>query len=506
MPYYEDPLKQRTFIGNPELNPELTQGKTLIGDTINSDVLAPVQELQLPPIQPEPDYQASLNAIPQYNPAPTATETQQDDLSTSLLKITEQLGGRDVAQAQAEEQFGVTKYQKELTDITGQIEALRKEAVAIPIRIEEESRSRGRTRAGIQPLVSGELRNITLQALGLSSIAQTLQRQVGLAQQQANRAVDLRFTPLENELKTLSLQIELNKDKLNREDRLRAEQRQFIIEERRRFLSERREDTQTAQAMANATIKFNPGNSVALLAAQQVLKLNPEDPQYLQKVFQLVGRYQSDPNQLAKDLVDLEFKRKQIKAMDTDTNLASQKFEEDKRRFNLEYALKQSQKISEIAADKLKSQDANVLKSNALVTAQQLLTDFQSGKGTSAVGGNIQNRLGLLGDWLGKGTGRADFIVKFNNLKSLLSLDNVKYLKGQGQVSDAERRLLEQASAKLDRSQSESEFSTALGDIVNALSGNVGSLADQVRNAGYNYEQMKADGHSDEEIKRTLNL
>jgi hypothetical protein len=69
------------------------------------------------------------------------------------------------------------------------------------------------------------------------------------------------------------------------------------------------------------------------------------------------------------------------------------------------------------------------------------------------------------------GSAAADFVVQFNNMKSLLSLDNVKFLKGQGQVSDAERKLLAEASAKLDRSQSEKEFQKSLNDIITALGG-----------------------------------
>lgn len=103
------------------------------------------------------------------------------------------------------------------------------------------------------------------------------------------------------------------------------------------------------------------------------------------------------------------------------------------------------------------------LKTDALTSAQELLRKFQSGN-TFAVGGS--SVFGTL-----PGTASRDFTVQFNNLKSLLSLDNVKLLKGQGQVSDAERKLLAEASAKLELSQSEPEFQSALQGIISALSG-----------------------------------
>lgn len=59
----------------------------------------------------------------------------------------------------------------------------------------------------------------------------------------------------------------------------------------------------------------------------------------------------------------------------------------------------------------------------------------------------------------------------YKQLKGLLSLDNVSKLKGQGQVSDAERRLLEDAASKLDRNLSDEDFKKVLGELQAKLSG-----------------------------------
>lgn len=108
----------------------------------------------------------------------------------------------------------------------------------------------------------------------------------------------------------------------------------------------------------------------------------------------------------------------------------------------------------------------SAIKTDAITSAKALLEKFNKGIGTSAVGGSrvfgLQNV---------PGTAPRDFQVQFDNLKSLLSLDNIKLLKGQGAVSDAERKLLADASSKLDLSQSEKEFKKALEDIVKGLSG-----------------------------------
>ena len=108
---------------------------------------------------------------------------------------------------------------------------------------------------------------------------------------------------------------------------------------------------------------------------------------------------------------------------------------------------------------------ATELENSALTSAQALLDKFNKRQGTQIVGASRF--------WTGgkaiPGTASADFEAQFNNLTSLLSLDNVKYLKGQGQVSDAERKLLADSATKLNLNQSESEFKQTLSDIVETL-------------------------------------
>jgi len=131
---------------------------------------------------------------------------------------------------------------------------------------------------------------------------------------------------------------------------------------------------------------------------------------------------------------------------------------------------------------------------SALVTANDLMTKFTEGRGTSVVGGSR-----VFGGFLAgmtPGSDAANFKNDFNSLKSQLSLEGVKYLKGQGQVSDAERALLAQAVTKLNLSQSDGEFKKTLGTIITKLTGGgiigtEGSSDDaELRAAGYTDEQI----------------
>jgi hypothetical protein len=138
--------------------------------------------------------------------------------------------------------------------------------------------------------------------------------------------------------------------------------------------------------------------------------------------------------------------------------------------------------LNQVNQELTKSQykKSNELSTSALESAKELQNKINSGKGLSVIGKGgalAQKAASLIG-----GGAANDLMIQFDNLKSLLSLDNVKYLKGQGQVSDAERRLLAAASAKLELAQSETEFRKSLvkiiEDLTAASSGTAKNLAD----------------------------
>lgn len=118
----------------------------------------------------------------------------------------------------------------------------------------------------------------------------------------------------------------------------------------------------------------------------------------------------------------------------------------------------------------------DALKTNALTSAQQLLQSFDNSGGLFGLGGAKQAVGGSSVLPVIPGTQTADFVANLDNLKSLLSLDNVKYLKGQGAVSDAERKLLADSATQLSRAQSEPEFRATLQKIIEGL-GKFGNLS-----------------------------
>jgi len=142
-------------------------------------------------------------------------------------------------------------------------------------------------------------------------------------------------------------------------------------------------------------------------------------------------------------------------------SLAQDKFEEDKRQFGIEYALEQqkanvpkplsqAQETAEIAKTE-KQQATQQQSSLAIGNINSLL----SGDRYKAISGAIQTgSIPFLGD-------RAA-VAEYNQLTGILKLGIRGLIKGQGQVSDYEGRILAEASSSLSRLTNESQMKEAL--------------------------------------------
>jgi hypothetical protein len=134
--------------------------------------------------------------------------------------------------------------------------------------------------------------------------------------------------------------------------------------------------------------------------------------------------------------------------------------------------------LNDIKIDAIKNspQAAGELKSQALTTAKEMAQQLLSGTASGAIGAKgISSLFGLKGKPIA-GTDAANFTNLYDNFKALLSLDNVKLLKGQGQISDSERKILEDASSKLSRNTSEAEFRKILYTTITALGGDLSEI------------------------------
>lgn len=199
---------------------------------------------------------------------PTATEQAQVQGQNRLLGLMDKLMGKTQAQQTAEATFKVPEFQQQLTDINSQIQTLQKDSAAQQIRSED--------RFAPTFAIQGEQAQIqheaSIKALGLSAVAQTLQGNLALAQQQADMAVELEFEPIQQQIDYTKQWLQLNQDNLNREDKKRADALQLQLQERQRLLDEQKLDKQQISTTAMEAAKSGASSSVvnSILASKSI--------------------------------------------------------------------------------------------------------------------------------------------------------------------------------------------------------------------------------------------
>lgn len=138
----------------------------------------------------------------------------------------------------------------------------------------------------------------------------------------------------------------------------------------------------------------------------------------------------------------------------------------------------------------------------ALTAAESLLSKINAGEGVNIIG----SKRNIGGGLLAKVSGSKEAALQndFNNLKSILSLEGAKYLKGSGQISDSERKLLADAVTKLNLTQDIEEFRKTLQDIIFRFKGvsSDQNTAQTAQQDGLTEEQrLLSEGYSPEQIK-----
>lgn len=293
-------------------------GFTNLPDTISSSDMTPVlTNLKLPSFpQTDPnELKGVTSAIPDlasitaaFN-APSQAEQNQTDFRSEILNTLNKVSGKNAATLQAENAAGIPDQQKTLLELSNRLTGLKNESLAIPLAIQEQFAGTGATAGGAEPIQTAKLRQNAIQALSVSAQAQAVQGNIALAQQQVDRAIALEFEPEERKLAFLQQAYQFNREDLERVDKKRADLMGIQIEERKRVLDLQKNDKSAAMALATAAVQYFPNDPTAQNAAQKVAALDVNDPDYLQKVFQLVGPYQQDPLALAQSLADLNYKK-----------------------------------------------------------------------------------------------------------------------------------------------------------------------------------------------------
>jgi hypothetical protein len=251
----------------------------------------------------------------------TAEQTQAQDAQKSTLQTIQdtmsRLLGEGQKKADLETQAGLPDIQKQLNETLGQI----RQNNAGAFGASQQQEDRLAPTFAIQGTQAQIERQRAVKNYGLAAVAETLQGNIALAQDNIQRALDAEFKPLEKVLEYQKLFLEQNRSDLERADKKTADKLSIILAERERALNQQKEDRTAIQTMALSAIKNNPNNPLVSAAAQKAMASNS-----LREAFDLVGQYQNDPNTTAKAVAELEQTRAQTKLLyaNYDKSLAEQ--------------------------------------------------------------------------------------------------------------------------------------------------------------------------------------
>lgn len=154
---------------------------------------------------------------------------------------------------------------------------------------------------------------------------------------------------------------------------------------------------------------------------------------------------------------------------------SDRKFEEDKREYGLDYALKAKQ----VAIDQQKADQSNPSSTTATAandasaaSSINLINTLLNNSSIGAISG-VPALTALL-----PGTNAQLAKNQYSQIKGLLSLENRSKLKGQGAVSDFEGKVLESAASSLGRNLSDNDFKRQLKQVRGSIATSHGQTAD----------------------------
>lgn len=431
-------------VGSPEYNAALSplQGNNYSTSSISTDVLKTSPYNPLPTPTTSDAYSQTLarsvNGLTLTPPTDASGNQNQADTLRQLLGIQATKGQYET---QVQNDVGLFPKEQALNDIN--TEALTKAKYYQDQAQNIRDTFQGTT-AGLSDKLAELDRNRSNEMANISIRKLAAQGDVNTALTIIDQKVKALYEPVDNYIKNLIQYKDFFNNDLTESQKLKLQADINYEKEKRDSLMEA-----TKNAIQAAT---ENGAPTSVLNAIDTASKDPKAT--VGSIYSAAGTYGQDNLrrlQIAKAQADL------LKA-NQDNQILSIK---DAQALGVPYGTTKGQAAA-LGKVPGATSEANALKISALDSAKQLMTALDKGNlrtGINSIFGTIP------------GTAFRDSRVLYDNLKSLLSLDNVKLLKGQGQVSDAERRLLEEASSQLDISQSTPAFKTALEKIIKSLSG-----------------------------------
>ena len=247
------------------------------GQSANPDSLnAPIPQV---PEAPQDDYSAIMAGVMAANPVDTGSN---DAIQNQILSLSSELGGQTgYADTQATT-YDLAGKKQRVNDLTYQINQLNAESVARQENIMSQGGGITKTIASSQ--AQFQQRTDAIKALGLSAQLQAAQGNVSLAEEQIQRAVDLKYKPILDQIEVWQKAYEFNKDNLSRSEKKQADAINMAYDMYKQEIADKQADEKQVKTQLLDFMSKYPSAGISMedsfeSAQQKIL----DSPQYKQE-------------------------------------------------------------------------------------------------------------------------------------------------------------------------------------------------------------------------------
>lgn len=228
-----------------------------------------VPNIQTPEGQPDAMVaggKATIESVMQEFSAPaTQAQTMHSDFLSNIAGLTKELENKGVDQLSAEQSAGIPQLKTQFADINSQISTKLAEYNAL----QSQNKNRPVTMSSIigseRAILDAKASDIGL----LQAQAEGLRGQIQVAQETANRAVDLKYSTLEARLATYESQLRAIEPILSREEKQQAQAQQILLDRQKQEIADKKEKEKAIQSVMMKAIEAGITDSKILTKISQ---------------------------------------------------------------------------------------------------------------------------------------------------------------------------------------------------------------------------------------------
>lgn len=228
----------------------------ITSSNLSSPPPIPYQTPNPPPAYPVSTLGSTGTATPGVNSngqmSLTPEEQKAQDFNTKLQELNNQLLGQSAYRTEQENAQGIGALNATRQDLTSQLNALKNEAMAIPLQAQNQAEGRGITTGGLRPIEAAAARNNAIQALSVNSLLEATNGNISTALQMVDRAVAQKFDPIKEQIEVAqkNLDLILNSPQASIEDKNRAIAQKAIQEAKADQLAQEQDNWKNIQKVA----------------------------------------------------------------------------------------------------------------------------------------------------------------------------------------------------------------------------------------------------------------